>query len=62
MYADDTNVTFAGPSLIDLETQINSELKHTDLWLKANKLSLNIAKTKFLIIRNYSLLMAMQLR
>ena len=25
-------------------------MKHNDLWLKANKLSLNVAKTEFMII------------
>ena len=41
MYADYT-VTFS--------FQISTELKHIDLWLKANKLSLNVAKTEFMII------------
>ena len=50
MYADDTNVTFSAPTIPDLESQINSELKHIDLWLKANKLSLNVTKTEFMII------------
>ena len=50
MYADDTNVTFSAPTIPDLESQINSELKHIYLWLKANKLSLNVAKTEFMII------------
>ena len=39
MYADDTNVTFAA-----------SELKSINLWLRANKLSLNVAKTEFMVI------------
>ena len=47
IYADDTNVIFSGA---DLDTQINSELEHIDLWLKANKLSLNDAKIEFMII------------
>ena len=50
MYADDTNVTFPASTRPDLETQINSEMKHIDLWLKANKLSLTVAKTEFMII------------
>ena len=50
MYADDTNVTFSAPSIPDLELQINTELKHTDLWLKGNNLSLNVAKTESMII------------
>ena len=50
MYADDTNVAFSAPSIRDLELQINTELKHIDLCLKANNLSLNVAKTESMII------------
>ena len=45
MYADDTNVTFAASVMLGLETQINTKLKRINLWLRANKLSLNVAKT-----------------
>ena len=38
MYADDTNVTFAASDMLGLETQINTELKSINLWLRANKL------------------------
>ena len=34
----------------DLESQINSDLKYIDRWLKANKLSLYVAKTEFMVI------------
>ena len=50
MYADDTNVTFAASNMVDLKTQINSELNSINIWLKANKLSLYVAKTGFLVI------------
>ena len=50
MYADDTNVTFSAVTVADLETQINRDLEHIDLWLQANKLSLSVAKTEFMII------------
>ena len=49
MYADDTNVTFSTVTIPDLESQINSDLKYIDRWLKPNKLSLNIAKTEFMV-------------
>ena len=39
MYADDTNVTFSAATIPDRESQINSDLKYIDRWLKANKLS-----------------------
>ena len=37
MYADDTNVTFCAANIPDLDSQINSDLKYIDRWLKANK-------------------------
>ena len=42
MYADDTNVTFSAATIP--EFQVNSDLKYIDRWLKANTLSLNVAK------------------
>ena len=44
VYADDTSVTFAAFDMLGLGTQINTELKSINLWLSANKLSLNVAK------------------
>ena len=34
-----------------LETNVNNELSHMYLWLKVNKLSLNIKKTHYMIFR-----------
>ena len=48
MYAEDTNVTFSAATIP--EFQINSDLKYIDRWLKANTLSLNVAKTEFIFI------------
>ena len=50
MYADDMNVSFAASDMLGLETQINAELKSNNLWLRANKLSVNVAKTEFMVI------------
>ena len=50
MYAEDTNVTFSAATIPDLESQINSDRKYIDSWLKANKLSFNVAKTEFMVI------------
>ena len=50
MYADDTNVTFSAATIPDRESQINSDLKYIDQWLKANKVSLNVANTEFMVI------------
>ena len=50
MFADDTNITFPGCTFAELEQATNSELTNLYSWLKANKLSLNIAKTEFMVI------------
>ena len=59
MYADDTNVTFAASDMPGLETQINTELKSINLWLRANKLSLNVAKTEFMVISSHQKLQSL---
>ena len=48
MFVDDTNITFPGCTFAELEQATNSELTNLYSWLKANKLSLNIAKTEFM--------------
>ena len=50
MYVDGTNVTFSAATIPDLESQIKSDLKYIEGWLEANKLSLNVAKTEFMVI------------
>jgi VIT1/CCC1 family predicted Fe2+/Mn2+ transporter len=50
MFADETNISYAANIFSELENVINSELKNLKYWLEANKLSLNIAKTEFMII------------
>ena len=48
MYADDTSISIAASSLSELELALNAELANLHEWL--NKLSLNIAKTEFMLI------------
>ena len=50
MFADDTNVSLASSTLFELENVLNQELQNLNIWLRVNKLSLNIAKTEFMII------------
>ena len=50
LFADDTNLTVSGDSITDLETAVNSDLEKLRKWLIANKLSLNVAKTEFMLI------------
>ena len=51
MYADDTTLYFNLENVDEnnLEADISNELKHINLWLNINKLSLNVEKTKLLL-------------
>ena len=50
MFADDTNITVPGCTFAELEQATNSELHNLCSWLKTNNLSLNIAKTEYMVI------------
>ena len=50
MFADDTNISYSADSLEQLQNVMNSELKNLNDWLITNKLSLNTAKTEFMIV------------
>ena len=50
MYADDTSISIAASSLLELESALNTELDNRHEWLNVNKLSLNIAKTELMLI------------
>ena len=50
MFADDTNLTLSARTLTELELALAPELNNLSCWLKANKLSLNVAKTELMVI------------
>ena len=50
MYADDTSLTVGSDNANILKRQINHDTCEVRTWLKANKLNLNITKTKYMII------------
>ena len=50
MFADDTNLTLSAKKLKELKLALTPELNNLSCWLKANKLSLNVAKTELMII------------
>ena len=50
MFADDTNISYSSNNPTDVENLVNSSLVNLNRWLIANKLSLNIAKTEFMVI------------
>jgi ribonuclease P/MRP protein subunit RPP40 len=49
LFADDSNVFINGPNLIDIQTTLNHEIPKLVDWLLANRLSLNIKKTHFMV-------------
>ena len=50
-FADDTAQLLSDENLIGLNNKVNSELLKVETWLNANKLTLNYAKTKYLLIK-----------
>jgi len=55
MYADDTSVLLSGKDLHDLTQLLNKELDLLSTWLKANKLSLNVEKTFYVVFHRAKL-------
>ena len=49
MFADDTNLFYSHKNLDNLVATVNQELQKISLWLRINKLSLNIKKTHFIL-------------
>ena len=49
MFADDTNLFLSDENISGLFQQMNKQLKSVSTWFKANKLSINIDKTKWTI-------------
>ena len=49
LFADDTNIFCTGTDFKDMTRQINEEMVKSYAWVNANKLSLNIDKTNFML-------------
>ena len=52
LFADDTNVFCAGDNQLEIESMLNRELAKLCKWFAANKLSLNLSKTSYILFRN----------
>ena len=50
MFADYASLTAYGKSIEEIELGLNEDLEKIRLWLQANKLSLNVAKTEYMLI------------
>ena len=53
LFADDTNLLYAGKGLNKLEVVVNEELLKLCEWLNSNKSSLNASKSNFVIFYPY---------
>ena len=51
LFADDTSIFFSNSNPNYLENVLNNELLNIDIWLKCNKLSINVQKTSYVIFR-----------
>ena len=54
MFADDTNLLISHPNISSLLLTVNNELYKIGEWFKANRLSLNIKKTKYTLFHKNS--------
>ena len=52
LFADDTVLSLSSHDFEDLNKRANTEIDKIFTWLRANKLTLNIGKSKFMIITN----------
>ena len=55
MFADDTNLFYSHHQIKTFFETVNCELKNISQWFRANKLSLNIKKTKYTLFHEYSI-------
>ena len=51
-FADDTTVFPSDSDINNVHATVNRQLVGVDNWLKANRLSLNVSETSYMIISN----------
>jgi Reverse transcriptase (RNA-dependent DNA polymerase) len=52
LFADDTNLLMTARNCLEIMNQINPELDKLSCWFKANKLTLNVKKTSYMLFGN----------
>ena len=55
LFADDTSAVFSHSNIQDLFSIMTQELEQLQIWLHTNRLSLNINKTKYMLVKNNSI-------
>ena len=51
LFADDTNIFFSHKDPIFLMELVNTELQNLSCWFQANKLSINVKKSNYIIFK-----------
>ena len=49
MYADDTHLTYSNDNIHSVQSSLNEDLLNINRWFTANKLTLNMTKTEFML-------------
>ena len=52
LFADDTLLQLSDCNIRKLEKRVNNELNKINVWLRNNKISLNISKSDYMLIDN----------
>ena len=52
LFADDTSIFYSHSDPNKLHSTLNDELRNFDVWLKCNKLSVNLQKTNYIIFKS----------
>ena len=50
MYVDDTSIYHSSKDIMQLNMALNEELRRLDRWFQGNDISLNVAKTRSMLI------------
>ena len=50
IFADDTNFLYTGDDIAEICKTVSTQLDKLSTWLNANKLSLNVSKTNFMVL------------
>ena len=56
LYADDTAIYCSGTSFVDIVLSLRIDLDSVNEWLQANKLTLNLSRTKYIFIGTKALM------
>ena len=52
LFADDTSIFYSHSNITHLIATLNNELNNINIWMKANKLSVNIEKTNYIVFKS----------